>query len=421
MMRSPFLLRSVVFGFGGLLWGLPTLGQTPNNPNPTQKPRPIFPQLFPHPTGTNGYEDLVLACDALQESDIYPKLDQNWSNTTLEEMRSAFADPPVQKALLLLKNGLNKPIASPQKMEEVEPLTLFPQYAFFRKLARLLSLKIFADATDGKSYEVIEATEMSLQIGYNVGQDTLISGLVGIAIDVIAINRMAQFVAQLSLKECDRLSSLLDSRLKAPLTAVKLFTNERDFTLRMLDKDRLKVDEILPLPTKDREPLTEEENALRAKLTGDPAELKRLLEASRDYVKTIYNTAIENASLSAWKRKPEMPHVVKESSVTMLGELISPSYDQALMRYDQNQARLQLLALHVAIRRFRWKHDRLPATLKELKHPELLTDPFTGEPLIYSILPQGETYDLHSVGAIINDEAGKPTRVRNPLYLPSRL
>ncbi len=161
-MRSKISLPFVALGFCGVLWGSPASAQTPDDEdNIVRKPTLIFPQLFPNPTGTNGYEDLVRACDVLNESLIYKRVEANeieaeQTISDLREIRTVFADPPVQKALLLLKSGLQKPVLSPNKPGELTVNTVFPQHHFFRKLARLLSRKISVDAADGKGYEVIE-------------------------------------------------------------------------------------------------------------------------------------------------------------------------------------------------------------------------------------------------------------------------
>src|SRR5579871_1281150 len=78
---------------------------------PTTPPLTAFQTLFPHPTGNNGYEELVMAGDLLQNN---PALDAaTATQATLAAKRHALADPAVRKALELLKQGLDKPIVSP--------------------------------------------------------------------------------------------------------------------------------------------------------------------------------------------------------------------------------------------------------------------------------------------------------------------
>ena len=407
-MRSKIYLPFVALGFCGILWGSPASAQTPDDPDDIiRKPTLIFPQLFPNPTGTNGYEDLVRACDALNESAVFKRIEAKEleakemepteAGSDLREIRTIFEDPPVQKALLLLKSALQKPLLSPNKPGELSVNTVFPQHHFFRKLARLLSRKISVDAADGKGYEVIESTEMILRIGDATAQDTMMGGLVAIAIDAIALDQTSQFVAQLSRKDCNRLNSSLASRLNSPSDAARLYTTERDLLARHMIEVR-----------DDRV----------AASTLDKAEIERLYQTSLAHIETAYRIAIENVSLPPSKRKDYAFPEDADPEIVAGGSLYLQTSRQVLEKYDQNQAQLRLLALHVAIRKFRWEHDRLPATLKELKHPELLTDPFTGKPLLYSLLPENNTYDLHAAGAIIYNGAGKPTKRRSSVYVP---
>ena len=89
--------------------------------------------------------------------------------------------------------------------------------------------------------------------------------------------------------------------------------------------------------------------------------------------------------------------------------MVSPSYDKALSRFDAEAARLHLLGVHGAIRRFRWENNRLPSSLSELNLSDLTTDPFTGAPLIYKVT--GDRYELSSAGPKEGDAAG-------PISLP---
>jgi hypothetical protein len=57
---------------------------------------------------------------------------------------------------------------------------------------------------------------------------------------------------------------------------------------------------------------------------------------------------------------------------------------------------IRLLACHCAIRRHKWEHERLPASLAVLNLREMAVDPFTGQPLKYQL--QGASYRLTSAG-----------------------
>src|SRR5262245_50012062 len=93
-----------------------TTQQLPSPPTaPAEPPKPIFGQLFERPTGQNGYEELVLAVDALRSSRLFLAAEQVMGSgqEVLALDRRLFQDPPVVRALALLQRGLNKPIGSP--------------------------------------------------------------------------------------------------------------------------------------------------------------------------------------------------------------------------------------------------------------------------------------------------------------------
>src|SRR6476661_2926813 len=77
----------------------------------------LFQQVIPHPTGQNGYEELVAAAEELRKSKVYQeaeRLSGTPEGVPLASKRRAMADGPVIRAFTLLKRGLSKPIASPR-------------------------------------------------------------------------------------------------------------------------------------------------------------------------------------------------------------------------------------------------------------------------------------------------------------------
>ena len=105
-----------------------------------------------------------------------------------------------------------------------------------------------------------------------------------------------------------------------------------------------------------------------------------------------------------------------------MADAISMTPSSVSDRYTQIVAQMHLLAIHAAIRKYRWENDRLPKALEELK-PErdngLIADPFTGELLVYK--PNGDQYELFSVGIPQRDEQGKIIPGSGtPIYLPKK-
>ena len=194
-----------------------------------------FDRIFRQPTGVNGYEDLVMAGDLLHGNAAYNETQVD--GATLFAKRRALADRDVQAALTLLRRGLAKPMTSLRPT--FDGTTTFPEYASFRSLARLLSVEQYLLLADGE----IERAIQNLGDGFRLAQaartdHVLISELVGHAIDRIATLQIGKHLDQLSERNCDSLSDLLEERLAAQPSAGSSLIRERDFMVRELERLR---------------------------------------------------------------------------------------------------------------------------------------------------------------------------------------
>ena len=112
-----------------VLGGVAAVAQTGDAP----ETRTLFEKLFPNPSGTNGYEEIVLAGERLKAvKAVYPVR----SEFTLTKKRAYVADPACRAALSLLRRGVGKPLVIPD-LDPVSP-QMFAPFALLRSLARLL-------------------------------------------------------------------------------------------------------------------------------------------------------------------------------------------------------------------------------------------------------------------------------------------
>ena len=94
------------------------------------------------------------------------------------------------------------------------------------------------------------------------------------------------------------------------------------------------------------------------------------------------------------------------------------SYSKPGGRFAREQALLQILGTHAAIRRYNCRQHRLPGNLDELHLGNLATDPFTGQALSYKLLDSG-AYAISSVGPFDPDGPKDPAaRRRIPVIVP---
>jgi hypothetical protein len=367
-----------------------------------ESPPSILRQVIPTLTGSNGYEELVAAADALRASKRFAAIEAGGAG--LETKRRVLRDPPVQRALELVRRGLAKPIVSPRT--SLSSATLLPELAEFRRLARLLVIQQYVLFADGRVSEAIETARLGWRLGTAVQTDTLISGLVGTAVLAITTRGVAGHLEQLAVRDCDLLYRICLERLQEPDPALRMLEAERNAgRVLVAEIGEGKFD---PTSLVDADASSGPEDEANARARQAVADLKRLKRASaEEYAAQLsrvataldrwYDRVLAEWRKPAWQRSLPAPPGdggLAEGLVSAIapGAMLSQVSD----KYTQVQAEIRLLACHAAVLRYRWENDRLPASLAALNLEELTIDPFTGRPLQYDL--RGARYRLTSVG-----------------------
>lgn len=360
-------------------------------------PKSNFRQVIPHPTGQNGYEELVLAGDRLLTSKLYLDAREKWPDLSLEQKRLVLADKPVVDALRLMRQGLAKPVMSPRTDLSFE--TMLPELQTFRDLARVLAMQQYLQLADGRTGEAINTARVCLHLGQAVQTDTLISGLVGVAIGTIGIKALGAHLDQLSARDCEQLYRVALEALATPDPQPRLLAIEHAVTRKTLQECLAKVKTTGASGIKTILGLDD------ASAAAADAYLRTLPDAELDRLGQEMLTRLDQheQQLQDELRKPPWQRQRLDGQFASDGGIAAkfvegflPPVDRVGERYSQDQAHLRMLACHCAILRYRWEHDRLPASLDELRLGELAQDPFTGQPLEYQA--QGRRYTLTSVG-----------------------
>jgi hypothetical protein len=386
----------------------------------TPESRPsLLRQVVPTLTGNNGYEELVAATDALRASKRFAAIEAGGGG--LEAKRRVLRDPPVMRALDLVRRGLAKPVSSPRASLSSD--TLLPELAEFRRLARLLVMQQYVLFADGRVPEAIETARLGWRLGTAIQTDTLISGLVGTAILAITTRGVAGHLDQLSERDCDLLYRACMERLREPDPAVRMLEAERNADRDLLAEIREGKLDLASLVETDASPGPEDEASGRTRQAV--ADLKRVKAASaQEYAVQLsrvqtaldqrYDRVIGEWRKPAWQRSlPASPGEggLVEGLVSAIAPV--PMLSQVSDKYTQVQAEIRLLACHAAILRYKWDQDRLPASLAALHLEELTIDPFTGQPLQYE--PRGARYRLTSVGPPAAADDPKAVDGRRPV------
>ena len=360
---------------------------------PAPKP-PNYPQLFPTSTNNNGYEEWVRAADLIQNNaKVQVLLEQPAPSLVMK--RRILDDPDVAQALQLVRAGANKPVFSPRtSLDENTPL---PELAHFRNLARLLAMEQYVAFADGRVDAAINDLRVGLAFGYRVQTDTLISGLVGVAIHSIVLKEFSQHLDQLSVYHCNDVRRIVEDFLDAENPAVHLLALEKGYALKMLNARRSDPDGLSALlKTLGAGSAPEEDpniTAVQAYLTNHPGDANALLDDASRRVSALYDQTLLNLRLPPAQRKP-LPIDQAASPGAALFRAITIDPQQILDKYARDQTQLRLLGVHVLIHRYRWDHNILPDSLSEMRAPNLVHDASSGAEIVYQ--REGDRYLLTS-------------------------
>jgi hypothetical protein len=371
----------------------------------------VFQQLFPKPTGRNGYEEIIQAGEFLKQNAAF----MAWENAigptmTLTQRRKVLADAGVRRALALVRVGLNKELVSPRT--DIRPETLFPDFAVLRRVGRLLTCEMYVHLADGRTSVAVGIYEEMLRLSDGVRRDTMLGGLVGAAIDRMGAEMLARHIAQLSVRDCDRLVVLLSNRLAAPNPALAALQVEQHTIAHILESLRTPaagtdIFDALGYTAEDEDTETRDLRTALADPTIRTQAINEALPLMRAH-HTRLAKRLADPTLPPYPTTP--PRTLAERFIAMF----TVSENGMVRAFTKQRGEYQLLAAHALIRKFRWEHDRLPENIAEINGRGLTTDICTGAPLLYK--KTGETtYELSSVG-LPNGDSAAPV----PFTLPSR-
>jgi len=405
-----FAARSFAAAFFALACALTALPAAAEPP----KERPLYDRVIRKATGENGYEELVLAAQSLRASKLWGEVEGQ--ETTLETKRRVLADRNVVRALMWVRQGLAKPVFSPREVLTFE--TELPELAVFRSLGRLLAIQQYVFLADGRTADAIGSARLCLRLGQAVQTDTLISGLVGVAISTTCIRSLGAHLDQLSARDCAQLYEVCLEFLRQPSPVPRFLATERgsiqqairETTRSLKAGDFAAVKKLLGLDDE------------RSRLAGayleslPPDGLDLLARQAEQQLNAQYDAVLEELRKPAWQRDRRRLEPEADGPATnWLVAALFPAMGRASDRFTQEEAQVRLLACHCAILRYRWEHEKPPASLEPLRLSALATDPFTGQPLLYE--PSEYRYRLSSAGP--SAEADDPRAVggRRPVAI----
>lgn len=284
----------------------------------------------------------------------------------------------------------------------------------------------YVSLSEGRVSKALDAMRDGLRLGYVVQSDTLISGLVGVAIDAISLNETARHYDQFSVRDCTQAIAIAREWLLYPNPALRVLTNEHRLNIRLLQESRNDLPRLKTLlddGTDPNEPAATESQLAHKELVDYVAAHPDAVPSIVDQVIALSNAAFDatmaDLKKPAWERKTPPKREVRATMADRLRQSFMADFDLIVDKYMMEVARVHLLGAHAAIHRYKWEYNALPGSLEELKAADLTTDPYTGKPLVYKVT--GETYELYNVGGPYRDDNGQVSATQHvPVYLPHR-
>ena len=271
------------------------------------------------------------------------------------------------------------------------PALILPHLGSSRALMKILSLKTYVDADNGRTVEAVENLNVALRLN-NMANDhvTLIGELVEIASTNILSNNLSELRASgVDLSESYKL--LAEDLNTAHDTQLNTIDGERHFFGNWV------YDKLINSP-----------NDLKSEdlkfLFGDGIGEITKAEAKEHYTKYL-KAMMEVRELMEepyYVNSDKLKGVIKSVQSEYLMEQLLPAYDSIYKNFHESQSLLEKNLLAIKVSEYERQHGVKPESLKDLDVPDdYLIDNITGKPFLILNTIDGDEIISH-----IDDESG---------------
>ena len=345
--------------------------------------------LFPRLTGTNGYEEYFQVLETVRRDNLIEALfkipKENLTLTSVRKGLSGFSPMMAQ-----LKLGDSKPL-DPTTISFDNFEKIAPYFTVQKRLGELGSLNLWMQCALGTPDRGIQDLITILNVTRKCLRNTLIAGLVQIAIDGRAISMLGKHLYALPISSLDRIASHAGEMVSNTDEISGYFAGEQWFLESISENQKGELDDWEGLLTDPEDP---DQKAFR-KLS--PREKKEL---ANEIVKL---SALRLEALKTSIAGPESGWIDQEISgkgslAERLYEQVSPVFSQALVAMARWRTQWRIVRLATAVLKFRWETGELPATLKDCASDDWIADPLTQQRFNYRRNEQ--MFELYSDGAL---------------------
>jgi hypothetical protein len=346
---------------------------------PQQQTPPLFPRLFPAPTGQNALEYYVRASDLADQfgQRMVDALDLQQSNKSMLQWEEQLSSKGPE-IVVLVKRGNQLPFTYPDSELAVKAM------AGIKNLAKVLFGYARVQFAHGQPNQAVDALLTAMEMADVLDDDgPAISLMVGNVVDSIALAAFHDNYTQTPLRAAEDILQRI--RLRSPEAFVARWREE----VVAIDKD-------LRDPTH-----------AWASSAGIREGMANLGSERMSTIQSRWSAAVGGATagLEEVFAMPESRWILEKNRLdptklapdeTVAGFFSSIGPERMIEVAVLNRTRRRLLRLHALIAKKRWETGRLPESLEALP-TDAIFDPAAGVGFVYKRFNTA-TYDLYSPG-----------------------
>lgn len=300
------------------------------------------------------------------------------------------------QALQTLRSGFS------QEYMDMSPRSvtaLFPYFAQYRSMARLLMLEDMVEAQKGDWNGAVNSDLDCLYMGEEIPHGSvLIGSLVGIACEAIGRKHIWRYIDHLDAAQTRKAIARLQAIQERHVPYADTITEEKYFGISALK-------EIF----RDKKSLQGVFNAGNGN-SGPPPIVYNLFYVVYSKDRIAHNYVNYMDQVIANSHQPYAAHTPDPPVPNdPINQILSPVFTQARFKDVENQTQNALLLVTLALHAYQVEHGRYPQSLQELTPAylkQLPDDPFALKGT-FQYHPSGTTYLLYSIGPDGKDDGGK--------------
>jgi hypothetical protein len=378
------------------LWSTPAAAADPPPAPAASTDPPGAVDLTPSAGETSGYDDLAAAIDLVNRNPATAVVVFD-ATAPLVKRRVALSSPDCRRALSLIHDGFAKLMQPPADNLPVDLQRAHPDFSAYL-VGRVLATEEIVYFADGRTGAAIDTFRQALLVPDVCLPDR--------DIDSAGIDVLARHMAQWSQPDCERMLSAVRDRIASnPEPGVAWMSVQRQEMLAGFDGLRAHWPEAdsdsspQGLSPSDAE-LFRRASAEWNSADHDPVAQERIVRQTRQVINAVYDRALERDPFGAEVDVPSGDAAADDDSppgafAAMIDHVLTPHIPETWRHAAQTEVLpLLVLGTHAAIRRYRWEYARLPASLADLKMPDITTDPCTGQLFDYAPTADGASYTI---------------------------